>query len=980
MAGPALFTVPNGVPFAAGFAAGFWARHGGMAPEEIAAAEIFVNTDRAAREIERALADTAPGSAFLPRIALIGGLGADPLSLPDLPPAIDPLRRHLRLLRLVERFIDADPESAPPLSAAPDLAEALAGLIDEFDEAGVAPQALDSACDPRFAAHWQRTLDFVDLVRRHWPAIRAEAEAGAPDAKLRQRLAAEATAAGWATRPPGRVVIAAGSTGSVASTAGLLAVIALLPRGAVVLPGLDPALDPAIWDVIADGEAPEHPQAPFAGLLSRLGARPPDALPWDDAAPPLPARARLLGQALRPAPITDAWRAAAPELAAEAEAATAGLSLIEAPTERAEAAAIALALRRAIAEPARRAALITADAGLARRVAAELTRYGLVPDDTLGRPLAETAPGIFLRLIAEIAAGRGGAARLAALLGHPLAMAGSARAEHLAHARAYERAALRRRGAEAGVAFPAWPKATKDAAEWHARVERALEILRAPLRHAAPLADVARAHLAAAEALSQPDPDTAPPVWEGEAGAAARETLEALIRHGDAHGPDAVRDYPALLLNRLRGREIRPRAEAPHARLSILGPREARNHAAETVVLGGLNDGVWPALPGADPWLSRPMRADLGLAPPEARTGLAALDFVAAAGRGEVILSRAEKADGAPTLPSRWLVRLVTLLGGVGDGAALGAMRARGAALLRLSAALDLPAEPVPRARRPAATPPLAARPRTLSVTEIERLIADPYEIYAKRVLGLRPLETLVQPLDDRDRGILIHAVVERFVRESWEGLPPGPEAEALLMRAAEAVLAETDLPPTLRRSWRARIGRAAGPFLESEAMRREAGAPLALERRGEITLATPGGPFTLTAKADRIDRLSEGGAAIYDYKTGTPPAPKDIKARSRQQLHLEAAILAQGGFEGLEALEAKSGAYIGLSGTVSDPARERPLPDLGAEAAPHLAKLVALIARYDAGAAYVSRARPNPKQSGDYDHLARRGEWDDAS
>jgi double-strand break repair protein AddB len=984
---PRLYALPPGADFAAGFARGLNARLAGAAPEDMARAEVMVNTRRGLRAIEAALVDAAGGSALLPRLALLAELGEDPLAAPDLPPAIDPLRRQLRLARLVEAYLART--GGAPVTAAPDLAEALGKLLDELQEEGVSPDALDGLVagelPERAAAHWQRTLDFIDIVRRAWPAIRAEAEGGALDPKARQRLVIARLVADWRAAPPAHPVIAAGSTGSVTSTAELLAAIARLPHGAVVLPGFDRHVEPEIWDALG----PEHPMAPFRGLLRRLGMTPANVRPWGDEAPATP-RLRLLTQALRPAPVTDAWQRAAPALAAEAEQATAGLTLIEAPTPRHEAAAIALAARRALAEPGQRVALVTPDAGLARRVTAELDRFGVLPDDSLGQPLGQSPAGVFLRLVAEVAAEGAAPVRLAALMQHPLTRPGLPRPAHLALARRYELEVLRQRpqpGLPPGK-LPEWvtspegafPKIapTGEGLAWLARIEGILARLAALLTGGASLAEVVAAHLAAAEALSREGADAPPAIWDQAAGAALRALMRRLALNADAHGDGAAAGYLALLGNLLGRENLPPEAERPHPRVMIWGTQEARIQGADLVILGGLNEGVWPAPPRPDPWLSRPMREALGLPSEDLGIGLSAHDFLQGAARPEVILTRARKVEGTPQVASRWLVRLENLLGGLGDGAALAAMRARGAELLRLVALIHRPAAEADRAPRPKPRPPVAARPRKLSVTQVETLIRDAYAIYAQKVLGLRPLDPLGRPPDFRERGMVIHRIMERFARATPGPLPPPEDARAALLAAADGVLAD-DVPwPDTRRVWRARIGRFADWFLAGEAERRAVGQPEGLEVKGALPLTALAGDFTLTARADRIDLLAGGGAAIYDYKAGAPPSEKQIKQGFNQQIHLQAAILLAGGFEGMAALEAREGAYLGLTGS-REGGVERRVANLPDEVAAHMARLEELIAAYDrAETAYVSRGRVEKHEfEGDYDHLARRGEWD---
>ncbi|MEO0823265.1 MAG: double-strand break repair protein AddB, partial [Pseudomonadota bacterium] len=432
---PAVFAIPPGEDYAARFAEGLAARLPDDRPEAAAEAVVYVNTRRALRTLEDALARRhgAKAAAILPRLAVLDEIGTDPLAAAEaeaLPPAGNPLRRRLAITRLVEGWLARDGLAAP--AAAPELADSLAGLIDLLDEEGVADSALDALVPDAMAEHWQKARDLLALVRARWPAIRAESEADALDPAARARAAIARQCTAWAAAPPQTPVIVAASTGSRAGAAALMAAVARLPRGALVLPGFDAEAAADIWPSVSA----EHPYGPFRRLFEALGIGPADVRPWLGDAAPSPRR-RLLAEALRPAPVTDAWIAGRAGIAALAAEATAGLSLIEAPHPRAEAAAIALAMREALERPGRRVALVTRDATLARRVSAELARFGVLADDSLGRPLSVSPAGSLLRL--TLAAARAAGAEpvpLAALLAHPLCRAGRSRGAHLALARA----------------------------------------------------------------------------------------------------------------------------------------------------------------------------------------------------------------------------------------------------------------------------------------------------------------------------------------------------------------------------------------------------------------------------------------------------------------------------------------------------------------------------------------------------------------
>lgn len=947
--GPRLFAVPPGADFAAALARGLRARLADAPPEALARVELTLNTRRAARAVTAAFEDQGGAATFLPRIRTFDDLADDPLA--EAAPAVDPVRRMLTLTRLVAAFLERRPDLGPP-AAAPALALALGRLMDEAAREGVALEALDAAAPPEHARHWETTLEFLRIVREVWPAILAEQEGGALEAEARRRLAAERQARAWAEAPPAHPVIAAGSTGSRAPTAMILRAVAQAPQGAVVLPGFDPALASEVWAAIGD----EHPWAGFRRLLDGLGAAPGDVAWWTDGDAAHAPRRRLIAQALRPAPVTDDWRAALPGLRAEAAAATGGLTLLEAPDARREAAAIALALREAVETPGRRAALITPDRGLARRVSAALARWGIEPDDSGGRPLPLTPPGVFLRLVADAAFAPFEAVALLALLKHPLCAAGPGRGAHLRAVRRYEIAVLRRRPDLASLAACAQAAAADAAfAPLAGAFARLMALQAAPHE----LAAMAAAHLDCAQALA------GDALWDKAAGVAARAAAQGFSVAAAVYGPCEARAYPPLFAAALGG-EAREEAFRPDPRVAIWGPLEARMQTADLVILGGLNEGVWPGPPAPDPWLSRPMRARVGLPAPERAMGLGAHDVLSAACGRAVILSRALRSGGAPTTRSRWLERLVTLTRGV-DAGALAAMTARGARLLALVDPLERPAASAPPEPRPAPQPPVALRPDALSVTQVETLIRDPYAIYAQKVLRLKRLDPVGRAPDARDRGMILHDVMARFA-----GGDAGDLAAALA--DAAALLDDAPLPPALRRLWRARLDRLAPTLLREEARRRALGAP-----RVEVKGALAASGFTLTARADRIDLRAGGRAALYDYKTGAIPSDPQIQAFAKQ-LPLEAAIAQAGGYEGLGAVAVVEMAHVSLGGGkgagAAKPVKDDPAA-LAAEAWAGLLRLMAAYARPDTG--YPARARPKHiAYASDYDHLARYGEWED--
>ncbi len=1005
MDGPRVWTIPPAVPFADALADGLWARAGGD-PEKLREGIVLVPHRRAVRVVADAFLRRGAGrAALLPAIRALGDVDEDePFAEPAFaleaeadgadgagaacPPAIPETRRALLLARLVMAW-PADPagdgagagsEAAPPEQAIR-LAGDLARLLDRMQTAGASFEALAGLVPEEHAEHWRRTLDFLRIAAEHWPRVLEEE--GAVDPAVRRDRMLDGLAERWRAAPPAGPVTVAGSTGSVPATARLMRVVAGLPRGAIVLPGLDRGMDAESWR--AAGGDPAHPQHALARLLDALDVRREAVADWTPAPAGSGARQRLLSEAMRPAATTDRWRG----LAARGID-TSGLGRfvrVDCADPNEEAGVIALLLRETLEEPGKTAALVTPDRGLARRVKAELRRWGIEIDDSAGLPLADTPAMAFWRLTGAAAAEGLAPVPLLAALKHPLARGGMAAGAFRRRVRRLERAVLRGPRPAPGIdglraALDAMAGAAADdasAAEaqslraWLEPFVPAFRAFEAALDGPpAPPRDLLRAHNRLAEALAAgEDGDGAARLWSGEAGERAAAFLAELHEAAGDWPPLEGRHYGPALEALLDGAAFRPR-HGGHPRLAILGPLEARLQSPDRAILGGLNEGVWPPEPAADPWLSRPMAAALGLPAPEARIGQSAHDFVQACGAREAFLTRSRRVEGTPAVESRWLRRLSAVLEALGAGDALGDP---GADWRGWRARLVAP-ERDARRPPPEPRPPVAARSRRLSVTQVGVWRRNPYAIYARRVLDLRPLDPLDAEPDAADRGIFVHRALDRFLREG----PPADDATApvRLLEIGREALGPAGERPAVAAFWWPRFERIARWFLEKEAERAGDVARTLTEAHGEISFDGPAGPFALTAIADRLDALKDGSWAIIDYKTGTVPAARDVAAGLEPQLPLEALILREGGFAGAPAGSRAALAYWRLSG--GDPAGEvrRIAEDPDALAGAAEAGLARLVAAFDdPRTPYL--AIPDPAAApryDDYAHLARVKEW----
>ncbi|MGD9919882.1 MAG: double-strand break repair protein AddB [Pseudorhodoplanes sp.] len=1021
---PRLFTLPSSVPFLPALIEALLAGRlvdgfpGSRDPMTLAQATLYLPTRRACRLARDVFLSAGGGdAAILPRLVPIGDIDEDEIIFAEfaggplaperlrLARAMDPFDRKALLTQMILKWAAAQKRGgeASLIANSPTSAFAMAGelarLHDDMITRGMDGSALDMLVPREMDEYFSSTLDFLRIVREHWPKLLEEQ--GLMDATARRDALIDAEAARLARDGAGPV-IAAGSTASMPSTAKLLAAIARLPNGAVVLPGLDTGLDEPSWEAIGGTKtanpAPGHPQFSMQGFLRGLGVK-------RDRVEVLVAsaahgRERLASEAMRPAEATDRWRDTLTDPAFEQDKATAlaGLSLIEAAITEEEAIAVALALREGVADGSpecegRTAALITPDRALARRVRVALERWDVPVDDSGGDPLSETPAGVFARLAAEAALNGCEPVTVLALLKHPLCRLGQHQSAHRPAIALLERAILRgprpRAGAE-GLEH-ALQNLRAERETLHARdprrrlsdrdLSRAIELVGklkpaleplAALRTAVPLREVAVRHHAVVAALSLDQKGQAAALMERD-GSGLADTFQTIIDSGQAAAFLVdMHDYADLFRVIASDRVVR-RPGAPGARVRIYGPLEARLQQADRVVLAGLVEGVWPPEPHNDAWLNRPMRQELGLDLPERRIGLSAHDFTQALGAREVILSHAAKREGSPTVESRFVRRLAAVAG----PEAWDTVKQRGAKYLDWARALDRPAE-VKAAERPEPRPPVAVRPKRLPVTDIEHWLRDPYTIYAKHILRLQALDPIDTPPGARDRGTVIHKAIGDFTARFADRLPDEP-LEELMALGRDAFAPLNDFPEA-KAFWWPRFARIARWFVDWEIERRKTVQSVYAEVQGKLQVTDD---FLLTARADRIEMLKDGSFAVLDYKTGQPPTQSQVESGLAPQLTLQATIVQHGQFEGVP----KSGLvselmYLRLKG--GDPSGEsipRGFKNMSVDQAADraLTKLHELVTKFALEeTAYLSFWRPMwvGRTYGDFDHLARVREW----
>ena len=955
---------------------------------------VILPTQRARDALAEAFAKHPDFSGFLPDIRTFGGDEGDeePFLPPfDAPPSLSAattLERRLILSRLVAAWAHSPAGgqafSTPPTAAEIfSMADSLAHVFDDLAIAECGPgelRALGDQLGPELGTYWQQTLTFLDIALSAWPHMLEERKRADPSELRSARLDRQAEGAPliYGDRP----VIAAGSTGSIPATARLLKALERLPRGALVLPGLDTTMSSDTHAALLDpDQSPHgHPQYHLAKLLRTLGASPTEVI---ELAPIEHPRTPLLHRALALTSETALWAEQRPN-AETRDAALAGVSIIAARHEDEEARAIAIAAREAL-ENKQTVGIITPDRNLARRIAAELGRFGVVVDDAAGAPLFQSTIGRLARQILTLAVNQCAAVDLISLLRNRASLFSRNRGEISNLADDIELALLRGQrpapgldGLRAALAehIIQPPKgAARRLNESHSPNILALlddiaaaltpltRLLATPLIRAADLASaiVNAVDLVAAGA----------PVRGREELQSWADEMAKLTGEGHAFAPAGL---DAVLSALMQGFQVRNRLDS-RKDIAIWGQIEARLMSPDLMILGVLNEDIWPEPADPGPWLSRGMRLATGLEPPERLQGLAAHDFAQAMGNAKVIIAYADRIGTSPSLPSRLVQRLDAF---AGEDAAK-AMRQRGHGWIEAARAIDAVETTTP-ATRPSPNPPANIRPRKLSVTEVETLMRSPYDLYAKHVLKLRQLDPLGDVPDARERGTIIHDAFARFVEDGHD--PTAPDAFETLMAIAADAFSGLEAIGERRDIWLKRFGTAAEQFLAFERERQ----PRVRQRHAEIKGKMPlhlAEAFEITGQADRVDEMVDGTVEILDFKTGSPPTPAMMKAFEAPQLLMEAVMTQAGAMDGITAAPTSALTYvkIGLGPEAFVPSDFKasggmPLMEAADEINRRLQNHIDHFLFRDTPMPARLLPLAGQRFAGPYDHLARVAEW----
>lgn len=948
---PHIYNIPSSCSPVDILAAGLLERYDGRLLE-LPDVTVLLPNRRAVRELRNAFVRLhGLNATLLPRIMPLGSIDEDGFFFSgndlNLPPVVSPAERLLIFIRLITARPDNFRIEHLSFAQACFLARELASMIDTAGNERLDFAALDKLVPGEYAAHWQNTLCFLKIITEFFPQILAERSL-TDIGEYNVRLFEEQNAA-WKRNPPAGEIIVAGTTATFPAMKELIKTVSELPRGSVYLSGLDKWLDEDSWQTLDE----THPQFELKRLLDFLQLSRADVP--DVAAAKNPEREKLLSEVMRPAATTDKWR----NLTTDSFSARAieGLNLVNCRDSREEALTVAAIMRYNLETPEKTVALITEDRNFARRVSNELLRWNIKADDSAGLPLAQTPQGVFLRLIAKVCDSDFAPLPLLSLYKHPFTCIGGDNFTVRSQIRDYEKNILRSRKNRNAAETDFILKQKKLFSELS-------ELMTQPR---ADFKDLLAAHVRLAEKLAgRPDKSGADILWEGEAGETAAALLSSLLEAADTLGAIPNGQYCDLFEALLAGATVRNKYGS-HPRLRILGPIEARLCSFDTIIVSGLNEGIMPGSASSGAWLSRPMKKDFGFPLPEKAVGVLAHDFCKTVCGKEVFLTRSERVQGTPMVKSRWWMRLETVLKAAGfDPDAL-----QTSPYLNWIRGFDRTDKIVP-ARPPCPKPPLDARPRELWAGDVEKLIYDPYTIYASKILKLRKSEDLAPPPDAIDMGIVVHEILESFYKAYPRELPEN--AEEILLSLSGEVLDKNDIKNEVRAFWLPRIKKIIKWVLNTEKDNRGDVSRTYCETKGTITFEAAGGPFTLGAKADRIDKNKDGSVSILDYKTGQARSAREMAAGYAPQLPIEGIIAERGGFDAIGKRAVQKLCYWRLGRETI--CVEKNVEEVLKTNFAIIKKLIDLFDDENTG--YI--AKPNPKHMlshSDYRHLSRSDEWE---
>ena len=397
-------------------------------------------------------------------------------------------------------------------------------------------------------------------------------------------------------------------------------------------------------------------------------------------------------------------------------------------------------------------------------------------------------------------------------------------------------------------------------------------------------------------------------LYMGSEGEKLKETLRLIKNSLDYLGKIKPEEWIEISQNLMQDIIIYPSINSFNHGVEILGILEARLGVSDLTIVGGLTEGIFPRnINNANAWLNSNEMVHLNLPSPDRIIGLAAHDFYMLSSNSKVVLTYANYSEGELTQRSRWIHRLVAL-----------------------SKTLNLPFgqkhlvakewmkqdknTPLSTTNIDDFSPPKEARIKKISISDLERLEKEPYAIYAKKILDLKPLNPITQRPNARIFGIILHQIIENYYKSNiYKSVHFNSTRIKLLALALEQIKPFKSFPETYA-FWTKKLELITEWIIKNDISRQSITKNIYIEVPGKIIINTHMGKFTLIARADRIE-VNNGKITIIDYKSGTIPKPNTINNLSSPQLPIEILIALNKGFNQIQTQNIKEAIYWHLDG-----------------------------------------------------------------
>ena len=862
--------------------------------DKLAEVTILLPTKRAAKLIQDIFLENLQTSAILlPNIIPFQEIGEEELINPrKTKPSIPKISRRFLLTRLILKQMETS-QSIPKLEIANNLAKELEYFVDDIQTHSIKLDSIDKIVPENLASHWQNTLEFLNIIRFNWPKILDEQNLSDP-IERRNKLF-EQLSLKWSTKAPKGLIIAAGTTATIPATRELMKVIKNLPNGVLVLPGLDINLEERAWNCIDE----THPQFSLKEFLKYINHDRCDinSWPYKEKTKSKMIREQFISETMRPKETTELWL----QIKKQQQNISNGISIIQAENNQNEAINVAVAMRHIEQKKNLSCALITHDKQLAKNVSYLLKNWDINIENSYGVSLSETKQGIFLQLVAEVSLNNFSSISLLSLLKHQLLGCGIEKIELIKNIHEIEINHIRGKRYLTGInelyeRISSDLNSSKEIINWLKYFKNTIsDFSLLKLNKKVPFSKLLRAHINCCEKLAKtPDANGLQKMWTGEDGESCSNFLKMLINNSEGMGDINCSSYQKFF-SELLNEESFVGNNTSHSKLKILSPIEARLTYHDIVILGGLNEGVWPEELKTGPWLNLEMRNSLGLPKLDNKIGQSASDLCHGLGAKEVLLTRSIKENRNPSIASRWWYRIENIINISNDSKKENIIDPRN--IQNWSKNLFIPDKKI-SCSPPEPNIPERNKPRSFSITNAGILLRNPYEFYVKNILKLVPLER-IEPEDEKTTyGIILHKILEVFLTHSFAINNSYEQNYNNFLNTSEKIITQYAISKVQKKLWFTRIKSIGEKFINhitSDSIKID---KYLIEIKGQYKFETKVGSFSIIGKADRIDLFNKNEIRIIDYKTGKVPDKWKINNGFEPQMILLALIASHDGFE----------------------------------------------------------------------------------